>query len=200
LPCFSAVLLGLDSCSALVCGLITHVFAFPSWKSPVKSMKMLNPGQQPLLCWVPSLNTGKLHGCAQCCAPPRTLEATACRCNEQLCSFRPDNCISQGGTRSTLPYNTAHSARVGFNFYLNSSPSCLRIANAFAHHTTEIGIIYARGGLDVEVEDILLSDNRHALIRLFRHHSQPTRICCNACLKHARKSALVTDWELLQYL
>lgn len=69
-------------------------------------------------------------------------------------------CVADGGVRSSSPHNTAHSARVGFNYWRAGNPSCARISNIFAHHTTEIGVVYSRNGLNMEAEDILLSDNR----------------------------------------
>jgi hypothetical protein len=52
---------------------------------------------------------------------------------------------------------------VGFLYVTAASPECSRVSNVFAHHTTEIGIIFNREGLSMEFEDILLSDNRHGL-------------------------------------
>ena len=60
-------------------------------------------------------------------------------------------------------HNTAHSCRVGFNYVKPVNASCNRISNIFAHHTTEIGIVYYRAGLSMEAEHLLLSDNRHGM-------------------------------------
>lgn len=59
--------------------------------------------------------------------------------------------------------NSAHSCRVGFVFLAEAEPQCSRISNAIAHHTTEVGIVYDRSGTNIEVEHVLLSDNRIGL-------------------------------------
>lgn len=75
--------------------------------------------------------------------------------------FRSEDCLSEPGILPSSPQNTAHSARVGFNYWQKGNPDCVRISNVFAHHTTEIGIVYARKGLSIEAENIMLSDNRY---------------------------------------
>lgn len=57
----------------------------------------------------------------------------------------------------------AHSCRVGFLYLDAAARDCSRISNAVAHHTTEVGVVYDRGGLSMEVEHVLLSDNRLGL-------------------------------------
>lgn len=59
--------------------------------------------------------------------------------------------------------NTAHSCRVGFVYLAEAASDCSRVSNAIAHHTTEVGAVYDRGGLSMEVEHVLLSDNRIGL-------------------------------------
>jgi hypothetical protein len=65
-----------------------------------------------------------------------------------------------------VKHNTAHSCRVGFNYVRAASEKCNRVSNIFAHHTTEVGVVYNRIGLSMEVEHVLLSDNRHGMALL----------------------------------
>jgi hypothetical protein len=118
-----------------------------------------------------------------CSAASGQVEVTTCCCADQLCSCRPETCTSVGGKRATAPHNTAHSARVGFNFYTEGNPSCVRLSNIFAHHTTEIGVVYAREGLNVEAEDILLADNRHVVVCPSPGHSKPFGVPCSTPLE-----------------
>ena len=41
--------------------------------------------------------------------------------------------------------------------------SCSRISNAIVHHTTEVGVVYDREGMSMQVEHVLLADNRLGL-------------------------------------
>eukprot|EP00892_Ulva_mutabilis_P008257 jgi/Ulvmu1/5803/UM025_0058.1 len=70
---------------------------------------------------------------------------------------RTDKCGEDDSDR--LP-NRAHSCRVGFVYLSANSSECSRISNAIALHTTEIGLVYDREGMNMEVEHLLLSDNR----------------------------------------
>lgn len=76
------------------------------------------------------------------------------------CLCRPGAC---GAVDTAAAANTAHSCRVGFVYLKPESAECSRISNAIAHHTTEVGVIYDRAGLSMEVEHVLLSDNRVGL-------------------------------------
>lgn len=60
-------------------------------------------------------------------------------------------------------HNTAGACRVGFNYITPASAECSRMSNVYAHHTTEVGVVYNREGTSLEIEDILLSDNRHGI-------------------------------------
>ena len=88
--------------------------------------------------------------------------ALACRSfvrtSEFLC--RSGAC---GADDTAAVANTAHSCRVGVVYLQPESLECGRISNAIAHHTTEVGIVYNGGGLSMEVEHVLLSDNRVGL-------------------------------------
>lgn len=64
---------------------------------------------------------------------------------------------------SQMSANTAHSCRVGFVYLSEASPQCSRVSNAIAHHTTEVGVVYDRSGVNMEVKHVLLSDNRIGL-------------------------------------
>lgn len=68
-----------------------------------------------------------------------------------------------GADDSQAAANTAHSCRVGFLYLQAATLECSRISNAIAHHTTEVGVVYDREGLSMEVEHVLLSDNRVGL-------------------------------------
>jgi hypothetical protein len=44
--------------------------------------------------------------------------------------------------------------------------TCNRLADMYVHHTTEAGVIYNRDGLAMEVDNVLLADNRVGLALL----------------------------------
>lgn len=59
---------------------------------------------------------------------------------------------------SLVAGNEAHSARVGF-LYFPVSGRCSRLADAFVHHTTEVGVMFNNQARSLDVSNIVMSDN-----------------------------------------
>ena len=81
------------------------------------------------------------------------------------CIYRPLSicicllCLCRCAPTTIMKDNEAHSMRVGF-LYVAADASCNRVGWLFAHHTTEVGVVYNSAGFTLLAEQMVLSDNR----------------------------------------